>query len=78
MDADQGWQQRERELISFPRWAEVLAETKLPTGQREAHRRAILAFLGHCKRIHAPASIILIQSYLAGLPEQVRSGVRSA
>ena len=78
MDADQGGQQRERELISFPRWAEVLAETKRPTGQREAYRRAIIAFLGSCKRRHAGASVILIQSYLAGLSEQERSGARES
>ena len=78
MDADQGGKNRERELISFPRWAEVLADTKVSTGQREAYRRAIIAFLGYCKRRHAGASVMLIQSYLAGLPEQERSGARAA
>lgn len=78
MAADQDGQNRERELISFPRWAEVLATTQTSTGKREAYRSAIIAFLGFCKRHHAGASVILIQSYLAQLPEQARSGAREA
>ena len=42
MDTDQCGQKRERELISFPRWAEVLARAEaLRAPQREAYRRAI-------------------------------------
>ena len=79
MDADKDGQKRERELISFPRWAELLAaETAIPAERREAHRSAIIAFLGYCKRRHAGASVILIQSYLSGLGEQERSGAREA
>jgi hypothetical protein len=78
MNGDQDGQNRERELISFPRWAEVLAETPLSTGLREAYRSAIIAFLRYCKRRHAGASVILIQSYLTGLPDQERSGAREA
>ncbi len=80
MDADKGGQKnREREMISFPRWAEMLAaEGAIPGGRREAYRCAIIAFLGYCKRRHAGASVILIQSYLSGLAEQERSGAREA
>ena len=79
MDTDQCGQKRERELISFPRWAEVLARAEaLRAPQREAYRRAIIAFLAHCKHQHAGASIILIQSYLRGMPEPARAGAREA
>ena len=79
MDADKRGQNRERELISFPRWADVLAaDGTIPAERREAYRCAIIAFLGFCKRRHAGASVILIQSYLSGLPEQARSGAREA
>ena len=68
---------RERRPLSFPRWKETLAAA-LAQAEKEAHTRAIIALLGYCKRSHAPASIILIKAYLAGLPEQERSGAREA
>jgi len=79
MAADQCGQERNRELISFREWAEVLArDTEVPDSRREEYRGAIIAFLGFCKRRHAGVSVILIQSYLSGLPEQERSGAREA
>ena len=69
---------RERRPLSFPRWKETLAAAALAQAEKAAHTRAIIAFLGYCKRSHAPASIILIKAYLAGLPEQERSGAREA
>lgn len=80
MDADKGGQKnRERELISFPGWAEMLAaEGAIPTGRREAYRRAIIAFLGFCKRQQAGASVILIKAYLAQMPEQACSAAQEA
>ena len=70
--------ERERRPLSFPQWKQALAATTLAQSEKTAHAHAIIAFLGFCKRSHAPASIILIQSYLAGLPEQARSGAREA
>jgi hypothetical protein len=70
--------ERERRPLSFPQWKETLAAATLAQSEKAAHTRAIIAFLGFCKRSHAPASIILIQSYLARLPEQERSGAREA
>ena len=64
--------------MSFPGWKETLAAAALAQSDKAAHTRAIIAFLGFCKRRHAGASIILIQSYLSGLPEQERSGAREA
>ncbi len=79
MDADRSGQSQGRELISFPRWAEVLAaDAAIPNERREAYRCAIIAFLGFCKRRHAGASVILIKAYLRGLPEQARSDARAA
>ena len=79
MAADQCGQERNRELISFREWAEVLArDTEVPDSRREEYRGAIIAFLGFCKRRHAGVSVILIQSYLSGLAEQERSGAREA
>ena len=69
---------RERRPLSFPRWKESLAAVPLAQSDKAAQTRAIIAFLGYCKRSHAPASIILIKAYLAGLPEQERSGAREA
>ena len=78
MNRDQDGENRERGLIAFLRWAEVLAETPLSSGLREAYRSAIIVFLGYGKRRQAGASGILIQSYLTGLSEQERSGAREA
>lgn len=69
---------RERRPLSFPQWKETLAAAALAQSEETAHTRAIIAFLGFCKRSHAPASIILIKAYLAALPEQERSGAREA
>ena len=69
---------RERRPLSFPQWKETLAAAALAQSEKTAHTRAIIAFLGFCKRSHAPASIILIKAYLAALPEQERSGARDA
>lgn len=69
---------RERRPLSFPHWQEALAATVLPAAEKEARKCAIIAFLGFCKRSHAPASIMLIQSYLGEMPEQARSGAREA
>jgi len=69
---------RERRPLSFPQWKEGLAAAALAQAEKTAHQRAIIAFLGFCKRSHAPASIIGIKAYLAQLPEQERSGAREA
>jgi hypothetical protein len=69
---------RDRRPLSFPQWKETLAAAALAQSEKSANTRAIIAFLGFCKRSHAPASIILIKAYLAGLPEQERSGARES
>ncbi len=70
--------ERERRPFSFPQWKEALTATTLAQSEKTAHAYALSAFLGFCKRSHAPASIILLKAYLAQLPEQVRSGAREA
>ena len=67
-----------RAPISFPRWNEVLRLETLPEIDRERYRRAIISFLAHCKRARAPASVMLIQQYLASLDEQVATESRLA
>jgi hypothetical protein len=67
-----------RQWISFPQWRDALAAEPIAPAVREQRARAIIAFLGFCKRQHAGASVILIKAYLAQLPEQGRSGAREA
>ncbi|MFT3829543.1 MAG: integron integrase [Opitutaceae bacterium] len=78
MDRMEEMAARERRPLSFPQWKEALAAAPLTESTKTTHQRAIIAFLGFCKRSHAPASIILIQSYLKQLPEQERSAGREA
>lgn len=67
---------RDRTPLHFPGWKEALATSALSPGRREAHRRAILAFLHHCKSAHAPATVVLIRTYLHDQAPDARDALR--
>jgi integron integrase len=62
--------------ISFADWAACLATAKLAPGVRESHRRAIMAFLRHCKNRHTPASVAVIRGYLDTQSPSSREALR--
>ena len=50
--------------IWFPNWMSALKRSSLSAMVRGAHEREVGAFLGFCKRMHAPASVALAKHYL--------------
>ena len=50
--------------LSFPNWAEVLAESELPFEIVSSHREVIIAFFRFCKQAHAPATTVLARQFL--------------
>jgi integron integrase len=64
--------------IRFPDWQAALISDVTDTATRARYCRAIIAFLGHCKRTHRPASIIVAKDYLQSLAEQVQPEARLA
>jgi integron integrase len=54
----------EREALSFPGWADVLAAAKLAAPVRANHRRDILTFFRFCKLAHAPATVLMARQFL--------------
>ena len=53
--------------LHFPDWNEALGKEALTALRRDLFRAAITRFLRHCRRLHAPATVVLIRSYLSGL-----------
>ena len=53
--------------VHFPGWEEALGKESLSVVRRDLFRTAIVRFLRHCRRLHAPATVALIRSYLSGL-----------
>ena len=51
--------------VSFPDWKNALAQADLSPAVRVAHAREIITFLHHCKKTHSPATVELIQQWLA-------------
>lgn len=68
----------ENHPVSFPDWNQALERSGLPDLRQQLFRREIISFLSHCKKGHAPASIILAKQYLDRLPEQARTSARDA
>lgn len=67
---------RARAPIRFPDWKAALARAPLAPAQAEQHRRAILAFLHHCKVSRSPASVELIRRYLAEVEPRAREALQ--
>ena len=68
----------DRTPISFPGWATVLAQTAESAERHKEFFREIIAFLGHCKRVHSPASIELAKQYLELVPSIRADRTRAA
>ncbi|HEY0966438.1 MAG TPA: integron integrase [Opitutaceae bacterium] len=66
------------EPIRFPNWQEALISEVPEPSTRARHCRAIIAFLGHCKRARCPASIIVAKGYIQSLAEQAQPDAREA
>lgn len=56
----------EKQPVSFPGWKSALALSNLSPVVKASHTREILSFLHHCKKSHAPATVVLIKQWLAG------------
>jgi hypothetical protein len=54
----------ENEAVAFPGWQAALACSGLDADTQRSHEREIIAFLVHCRKHHAPATIILAKDYL--------------
>lgn len=67
-----------RAPVSFPSWKEALAASGLPGDVRVSHQRAVIAFLRHCRNVHAPATIMLAKQYVETPSRQGSTGVREA
>lgn len=70
--------EKERQVVSFPQWQEVLAKEPFSAAQAAAFRHEIFGFLRVCKLRHAGASIILAKEYLASVREQDANAAREA
>ena len=70
--------EQDRAPVTFPGWEAALAEVSLLAEERLAYRRTVIAFLAHCGRRHAPASIVLAREYVGSVDERLRADVRLA
>ncbi len=50
--------------VSFPHWQETLFQSEIPFELQDTFLSAIAAFLHHCRRENAPATVALAKQYL--------------
>lgn len=55
----------QKQPVSFPGWKGALALSNLSPLIQSSHTREIITFLHHCKKSHAPATVVLIKQWLA-------------
>lgn len=56
--------------LSFPDWQRVLFSGQLPLRAKRSHDLQIKRFLGHCRGLRTPATVILARSYIQDLEKQ--------
>jgi integron integrase len=63
---------RNSEAVSFPNWVERL-EAVVSGPERAVYVGAIAGFLRHCKRVRAPATLMLAKQYIESFEKQADS-----